>query len=130
MEDKKKLSISKRKKVKKIKKIHNNRYENKNERIELPLLKNKDIIAALDNSSKNKGNCVDSVAFKRRKQFSEKILRNLRISNKNLAKSEKNIKNKLFYLSLMKDKKNEEKKVEMKGVRKYSGKIEGNIKSN
>ena len=130
LDDKKKLSISKNKKVKRIKKIHNNRYENKNERIELPLLKNKDIIAALDNSSKNKGNCVNSVAFKRRKQFSEKIFRNLRISNKNMAKSEKNIKNKLFYLSLMKDKKNEEKKVEMKGVRKYSSKIEGNIKSN
>ena len=137
LDDKKKTPISQiKQKMKKIKKIHNNRYKNIKENSELPLLKNKEIINALNNSSKYKGkNCLDFFSLNRRKKFSEKIYRNLRLPNKNISKSDKNIKNQLFYINrnIRAQKtglKNEEKTEGKKKIRKYSSNIEKIFKIN
>ena len=137
LDDKKKIPLNKsRKKIKKIKNIFsNNRYENKKENTELPLLKNKEIISALNINSKNRLNHnFDLAPLNKRKKFSEKIYRNMRISSKKMCKSEKNIKNKLLSMNInMKNKninqKNEEKKLGTNNNKKNNSKIDRLIKS-
>ena len=123
------------KKIRKIKNINNNnRYKNAKDNTEFPLLKNKEIIHALNNKSKKRGNSVASFKIKRKKKLTEKISRNLGVTNKNFSKSEKNmkvnlkpefninnrIKNRLL---------NSQQKMERKKIQNYN-KIDGIVKYN
>ena len=80
-------------KLKKIKNLNNNRYENKKDSTDNQLLKNQEIVNALNNSTKYKVKCPACITLNRRKQFSEKIFKNLKLKvNKNVSKSQKNSK--------------------------------------
>ena len=84
--------INRTKKIKnKMQNISNNRYKNKNESMDSHLLKNKEIISALNNSSNFKINCPYK-SFNKNKTTSKTIFRNLRLKNKKvISQSQKNI---------------------------------------
>ena len=87
------MPLKKKIKIKKIKHLNNNRYENRKEFTDNQLLKNKEIINALNESDKYKVNCLDCVTLDRRKKYSENLFRNLRLKiNKHISKSAKSIK--------------------------------------
>ena len=123
------------KKIKKIKNINNNnRYQKAKENTEFPLLKNKEIINAINHKPKKRGNSVSCFNIKRKKKENEKISRNLGITNKNISKSEKsmkinlkpefNINNRIKNRLL-----NSQQKMDRKKIKRHN-KIDGIIKYN
>ena len=118
---------SNKRKIKKIKAL--NSRKNQKGTAEYQILKNREIVNALNSSCTNKSKCLACFILNRRKKFAEKLYRNLKLKNKNFSESEKNIKiktlrphfsanisnikNKLFNL------KNEEEKIEKNEFQKY-----------
>ena len=118
---------SNKRKIKKIK-ILNSR-KNQKESAKFEILKNSEIVNALNSSCTYKSNCPACILINRRKKFAENLYRNFGLKNKKFSESEKNIKiktlrphfsanfsnikNKLFNL------KNEEEKIEKNKYQKY-----------
>ena len=127
-----------KRKIKKIK-INNNRYESRKESTDFQIMKNKEIVNALNCSSRIKSNCFACVTLNRRKKFAEKFYRNLRLNNKNFSRSEKTIKMRTLkpYFSNNKNNsknklinfRNEEEKIDIKKLKKSGSIIEVNKKN-
>ena len=119
-----------KKKFKKIKKIK--KFEHKKESTDYQILKNKEIVNALNSSYRFKSNCPEYFSLNRRKKFAEKLYRNIKLKNKHFSKSQKNpkfnilrplfsanslnIKNKIF------NSKNDEEKIEKNIIKQFDDK--------
>ena len=133
--------MSNKKKIKKIKNLnnnHNNRYENKKRSAEFKCLKNKEIVSALNNSSKYKLKCPACMTLNKKQQFGDKIYRNLRLKDKNMSKSGKNFKIKSLkadfnFNNSIKNRllmpKKEEDNIQSKKIQKYNNIIDKDIKN-
>ena len=112
--------INRTKKFKNKMQNNHNRYENKNESTDSHLLKNKEIISALNNSSNFKINCPYK-SFNKNKTTSKTIFRNLRLKNKkNISQSQKNIQMNLIKPKFkIKKKLNNSQNEEEKSLKKY-----------
>ena len=117
--------MSNKKKIKKIKNLNNNRYEIKKESTDFHCLKNKELINALNNSTKYKLNCPACMTINKRKKLEENIYRNVRLKNKNISKSEKNFKIKPYNIhNSIKNKliNSEDEKIQRNKIKQYNHK--------
>ena len=126
-----------KKKIRKLKSINNNnRYESNKEITESQFLKNKEIVKALNNSSKYKGYCFACFTLNKRKKYAEKLQKKLRLK-RNYSKNDKlekikslRPKSNVNNLKRILNSKNEEEKIERSMIKKFTDKIDTNIKGN
>lgn len=88
------MKIDSKKTIKKIKKTNNRYNKNNMDAKTFKCLKNKEIINALNNSVKYKWNCPACITLNKRKEYAEKLQRNMGMKNKNKnnEKAESNVK--------------------------------------
>ena len=129
------MKIHRKKKIKKLKNINNNIYINKKEFTDIPFMKNKEIINAVNNYSINKENLF-SYNLNKRKNYAFNLHRNLRL--KNISKSQNIVKTKSLgpefnIIKILKNKllnsQKEEKNMKRKILRMFSNINDNRIKN-